>query len=107
MAKVQVSQELVLHFYRELATMLGKGVPLAQTIDSLAELSEDLRMREVLHDIYHQISSGRTLSTTLLLSQHLFRGRGLPRELGESTVRVVESLNKLAVWMQGEQEVRN
>lgn len=64
-AKVRVNQDLVLRFYRELATMLGSGVPLAQTIDSLAEFSEDLRMREVLYDIHHMISSGRTLSNAL------------------------------------------
>ena len=106
-AKVRVNQDLVLRFYRELATMLGSGVPLAQTIDSLAEFSEDLRMREVLYDIHHMISSGRTLSNALSFYPKTFSVVGVSMvKLGESTGRMVESLTKLSVWMQRDQEVR-
>jgi type II secretory pathway component PulF len=106
-AKVRLSQDLVLRFYRELSTMLGAGVPLAQTLDSLAEFAEDPRMHEVLADVSHMISSGRTLSKALSFYPQVFSTVGVSMvRLGESTGRMVDSLNRLSVWMQRDQDVK-
>jgi len=96
-----------LRYYRELATMLGSGVQLAQTLDTLAQFSEDPKMREVLHDIHEMISSGRPLSNAMSFYPRVFSSVAISMvKLGEETGQIVDSLGKLATWMERDQDVR-
>lgn len=49
-------------FSRQLATLIGAGLPLAQSMRTIAEQTENKRFRAVVEDILADVEAGKTLS---------------------------------------------
>ncbi len=49
-------------FLRQLATLIGAGLPLSQSLRTVAEQTQNKRMQEVVEEIIGDVEGGRTLS---------------------------------------------
>ncbi len=52
-------------FSRQVATMLGAGVPLVQSLEMIAAGAENGKLRKLINDITEQVQAGRPLSDSL------------------------------------------
>ncbi len=52
-------------FTRQFATMINAGLPLVQSLDILAEQTENEKLRNVIKDVLHDVESGNTLADAL------------------------------------------
>ena len=52
-------------FTRELATLLHAGMPLDRSLQSLAALTENTRLRDVIANVLTQVQEGKSLSRAL------------------------------------------
>jgi type IV pilus assembly protein PilC len=58
--RIHVKDKIV--FSRQLATLIGAGLPLAQSMRTIAEQTENKRFRVIIEEILADIESGKTLS---------------------------------------------
>lgn len=92
---------------RELATLLGAGVPLAEAIDSIGNAHQGSAVGHAFGLVYGQLRSGASLSTALRDA-----GLSFPEylyqlvEAGELTGKLAQSLHGAADQMDYEQKVR-
>ncbi len=52
-------------FTRQFATMINSGLPLVQSLDILAEQTENQNFRKVIQDVLYDVESGNTLADAL------------------------------------------
>jgi type IV pilus assembly protein PilC len=52
-------------FTRQFATMINSGLPLVQSLDIMAEQTENKNLRKVIQDVLYDVESGRTLADAL------------------------------------------
>lgn len=69
--RVLSDQELMI-FNQELASLLKAGLPLLQTLDLMLERRRDDRFKEVLADIRNRVKSGEELSDAFAVHRDLF-----------------------------------
>lgn len=58
--RITVKDKIV--FSRQLATLIGAGLPLAQSMRTIAEQTDNKRFRSVVEDILADVEAGKTLS---------------------------------------------
>jgi type II secretory pathway component PulF len=90
-----------------LAMLLAAGVPLSPALDTLLEQTEEPGMRSVLWDLARDIKEGRSLSAALGRYPGLFPTLyvGIVRN-GELSGRLDEALERLAAYLERDQEFR-
>ncbi len=93
---------------RELATLLGAGVSLAEAVESTAQAHAGTHVGRAFADVYAQLRSGAELSAALRvagleLPEYLFQLVGA----GELTGKLASSLHSAADQMEYEQRVRS
>jgi type IV pilus assembly protein PilC len=52
-------------FTRQFATMINSGLPLVQSLDILAEQTENQHLRKVIQDVLYDVESGHTLADAM------------------------------------------
>ncbi len=52
-------------FTRQFATMINSGLPLVQSLDILAEQTENANLRKVIQDVLYDVESGHTLADAM------------------------------------------
>ena len=106
---IRVSPELTTHFFRRLATMIGAGLPLAQSLEYLSQSESDLALASVIQKIFDQVSAGARLSVAMSESNlRLVFSRvmiGLV-QLGEDTGALVDSLTRIAELCEAQLRLR-
>lgn len=102
-----VRQEEVVLFTQHLAMLLGAGLPLLQALETLAEQTEDARLREVVRGTADSIQQGLTLSQTLARHPELFPPVyiGVVRN-GEVSGRLDDALARLGAYLERDLEFR-
>ena len=60
-----ISTRDIVIFTRQFATMINSGLPLVQSLDILAEQTENERLQKVVRDILYDVESGNTLADAL------------------------------------------
>jgi len=60
-----ISTRDVVIFTRQFATMINSGLPLVQSLDILAEQSENQHLRKVIQEILYDVESGNTLADAM------------------------------------------
>ncbi len=60
-----VSTRDIVIFTRQFATMINAGLPLVQSLDILAEQTENERFRKVIQDVLYDVESGHTLADAM------------------------------------------
>lgn len=63
--KPKVDQEQILHFTRELATLLEAGMTLDRALQILADLSDDEALVRMMESVREKVQGGDTLSSAL------------------------------------------
>ena len=52
-------------FTRQFATMINSGLPLVQSLDILAEQTENMNLRKVIQEVLYDVESGNTLADAM------------------------------------------
>ena len=60
-----ISTRDIVIFTRQFATMINSGLPLVQSLDILAEQSENQNLRKVIQDVLYDVESGHTLADAM------------------------------------------
>lgn len=60
-----VSTRDIVIFTRQFATMINSGLPLVQSLDILAEQTENQSLRKVIQEVLYDVESGNTLADAL------------------------------------------
>ncbi len=60
-----ISTRDIVIFTRQFATMINSGLPLVQSLDILAEQTENKRFRKIIQDVLYDVESGHTLADAL------------------------------------------
>ena len=60
-----VSTRDIVIFTRQFATMINSGLPLVQSLDILAEQTENASLRKVIQDVLYDVESGHTLADAM------------------------------------------
>ncbi|HNY12307.1 MAG TPA: type II secretion system F family protein [Candidatus Wallbacteria bacterium] len=68
----RVSQKEITFFYMQISALVGAGVTLVESLDSLAEQSENPYFKSVIQDIKTQISTGKTFYESLVKYPDIF-----------------------------------
>lgn len=68
----KVKSEALVIFTRQLSTMVGAGVPLLRSLNSLKEHTEDKTLRTALDTIYKDIQGGASFADALDRHPHVF-----------------------------------
>jgi type IV pilus assembly protein PilC len=60
-----VSTRDIVIFTRQFATMINSGLPLVQSLDILAEQTENENLRKIIQDVLYDVESGHTLADAM------------------------------------------
>src|SRR3954462_1758415 len=59
-------------FTRQFATMINSGLPLVQSLDILAEQTENMSLRKVIQEVLYDVESGHTLADAMAKHPKVF-----------------------------------
>ncbi|MEP6710561.1 MAG: type II secretion system F family protein [Candidatus Saccharibacteria bacterium] len=84
-------------FTRQLATLVGAGLPLSQSLRTVAEQTENKRLRGVVDDIIADVEGGKSLSESFSKHPDVFSSVFLALiRAGETSGTLDESLRRIA-----------
>ncbi len=96
------------HFTNQLAALLGAGLQLAKALQSLEEQSANLTMKELLADIYREVSSGAPFADALARHPKLFPSLYISMiEAGELSGVLDVALERLAAMLEKDEQFRS
>lgn len=97
-----VRKDVVVLFIRQLAVMLGSGVPLMKGLHSLVPTQPGM-LQKSLQRVYVGVSSGYSLSQALRRSPQVFSPFFIGAvRVGEASGRLPETLERCASWLEME-----
>jgi type IV pilus assembly protein PilC len=67
-----VSTRDIVIFTRQFATMINSGLPLVQSLDILAQQTENSSLRKVIQDVLYDVESGHTLADAMAKHPRVF-----------------------------------
>ncbi|MFC1791100.1 type II secretion system F family protein [Gemmatimonadota bacterium] len=67
-----VSTRDIVIFTRQFATMINSGLPLVQSLDILAEQTENTSLRKVIQEVLYDVESGHTLADAMGKHEKVF-----------------------------------
>ncbi|GBD33734.1 Type II secretion system protein F [bacterium HR34] len=99
----KISQKDIMVFFRQLATMVGAGIPLVEALKSLADQSDKKILRETIQNITKEVEAGSPLSSVLEKYPQYFSELivGLLKA-GEASGTLAKSLEYLAEYLENE-----
>jgi type II secretory pathway component PulF len=101
------SQDIVI-FSRQLATLVGAGIPFLQSLATIERQIEHPRLKEVLIDIRRTVEEGASFSDALAKHPKIFSRMYVSMIRAGETAGILEDiLNRLAVLAEHEAETRN
>lgn len=105
--KQQIKQEKILHFTRELATLLEAGMTLDRALQILVELSDDEMMTRMMESIREKVQSGDTLSDALAAQPKVFSSLYISMvKAGEAGGVLQNVLMRLVDYLERSHELR-
>lgn len=82
---------------RQIAVMTNAGIAITDTLQDVAENTQNMQLKEIYTDIYNNINAGKSMSESMELYRNEFGHVALAMtKLGERTGKVSESYYKLA-----------
>ena len=105
--KPKVDQEQILHFTRELATLLEAGMTLDRALQILADLSDDEALVRMMENIREKVQGGDTLSSALESQGKIFTPLYISMvKAGEAGGVLHNVLLRLTDYLERSQELR-
>lgn len=102
-----ISLEDLILFSRQFSTLVSAGIPLLTGLDSLAEQSENKRMKEVINTIRNDIKGGSSLTDAVARHPKVFSALYVGMiHAGESAGTLDEILDRLATLTEHEKDTR-
>jgi general secretion pathway protein F len=108
MLGVRVSLEEVAVATRQLATLLGAGIPLVECLTALVEQVENKGFKRILSDIKKRVNEGQALHLAMEAHPKVFTGLFINMvRAGESSGALDLVLMRLADFAEGQSRLRN
>lgn len=99
--------ELVLGMTRQLATLLGSGIPLTESLSALVEQAEHKRMETMLRQIHESIQQGTSMADALAQHPGWFTEMYINMvSAGQAAGNLDIVLSRLADYMQAQRAMR-
>lgn len=84
-------------FLRQLATLIGAGLPLAQSLRTVADQTENKKLQEIIQEVLADVEGGRSLSSSFAKHPEVFDKIILALvEAGEASGTLDSALKKIA-----------
>ena len=88
-------------FSRQMATLVGAGIPLIQALDILAEQVEKEKFRVILRDMHQQVQGGKSFSDAMEKHAKIFSGLFINMvRAGEQSGSLEEILDRVATYFE-------
>lgn len=95
-------------FLRQLSTLIGAGLPLAQSLRTVADQTQNKRMQEVVQEIIADVEGGKSLSKSLGKHSDVFDKIVLALvEAGEASGTLDEALKRIATQKEKDAAMMN
>lgn len=105
--KANVKKKELVLFTRQLATMIGAGIPLLESLEILVDQAETPILRETLRAVTDDIRSGKDLSHSLERHPKVFSNIFVSLiRAGEASGQLDEILNRLADYTEASEKLR-
>lgn len=100
-------RDLVL-FSRQFAVLFSSGVPIVESLSTLAGQTKNLELREIVSDLSKEVESGTSLSNSLLKYRKIFSPFFIAMiKAGEASGKLSECLNYLAEHLEREYNLKS
>jgi type II secretion system protein F len=104
----RVGMKNLLLFTQELSTLLSAGLPIDRSLDILASLTENVRLRETVKDVLKRIEGGDSLADALGNHPQIFSKLYINMvKAGESGGFLETILSRLAQYLESTKEIRD
>ncbi len=88
-------------FSRQMATLVGAGIPLIQALDILADQVEKEKFKIILRDMHHEVQSGKSFSDAMAKYQSVFSALFIHMvRAGETSGSLEEILDRVANYLE-------
>lgn len=88
-------------FSRQMATLVGAGIPLIQALEILSEQVEKDKFKDILRDMHQQIQGGRSFSDAMERHRKIFSDLFINMvRAGESSGSLEEILDRIATYLE-------
>ncbi|MBI3804804.1 MAG: type II secretion system F family protein [Nitrospirae bacterium] len=103
----KVTQQDLIIFSRQLATLVGAGIPFTASFSALAEQTENPKLREIINQVRRDVEGGSALSDAFAKHPKIFSSLYIGMvKAGETGGVLDEILNRLAILAEHEAETR-
>lgn len=100
-------RDLVASVTRQLATLLGSGIPLAETLKAIIEQADQRKTETMFREVRERINQGASLADALAEHPHMFSELYVNMvRAGEATGNVDIVLSRLADYLQSQRALR-
>ena len=88
-------------FSRQMATLVGAGIPLIQALDILADQVEREKFKHILRDMHQQVQGGKSFSDSMEKHHKVFSALFINMvRAGESSGSLEEILDRVATYFE-------
>lgn len=95
-------------FSRQFAVLFSSGVPIVESLSTLAGQTKNLELREIVSDLSKEVESGTSLSKSLLKYRKIFSPFFIAMiKAGEASGKLSECLNYLAEHLEREYNLKS
>lgn len=97
--KVPLSEVVI--FSRQLATMIGAGIPVLQALEIVSEQTDHVKFKQVLADVARRVASGQSIFKSMVQHEKVFTEFFVHIiKAGEESGNLDEILDRVAVYLE-------
>jgi len=95
-------------FTRQLATLIGAGLPILESINAIIEQQDNLKFKKILTSIKEKLSEGKSLADAMETTSNIFGPLYINMiRAGEASGALEVVLHRLADYLEGQVKLRN
>lgn len=103
--KLRVPSTARLIITRQLGALLGAGMPISRSLETLKDQSDSKPMKETMDGVWRMLGEGASLSGALAAFPRVFNKVYLSMvRVGETTGSLVESIDRLGDWLERDEK---
>ena len=105
--KNKISSDDLAIMTRQLATLVGAGIPLVESLTALTEQVENVRLKKSLSDVRDRVNEGSTMAEALKNHDHIFSNLFINMiRAGEASGAFETVLNRLADYTENQNKLK-